>query len=272
MSIDTATAASPSYKKVIKVTDLPKLTELKNHARSLMINRILDLLMPATGRTAWKTTNAQLIKRLTGTPDLAYLERVLDLAVLAGTNDKTADKNRKFITTEASSGQRHNINMVHANREFLPQQDHEMNQLASFVGELRLGYKSTDTIPTLAAHMTAKKNYGFIGTNDEDVLFGCYGYGTTHLSQLIEKRPSMVKLILDYRDMVGTTDVTETGFRVFAAKHTGFTPEQQHAIWQSRSNRAYNNGTVLYRRFPGAVISRSEWEAVQGREEIMTLR
>lgn len=272
MSTATATAASPSYKKVIKVTDLPKLTDAKNRERSLMINRILDLLMPATGRTAWKTTNAQIIKRLTGTPDLAYLERVLDLAVLAGANKATAEKNRKFIVTEASSGQRYDINTVHSNREFLPQQDNDMRQFTFVLGEMRLDYKSTETIPTLASHLTAYKNHGFLGTDNETVLFGRHGYGTTQLSKIVEKRPGMVKLILDYRDMVGTTDITEEGFRVFAAKNTEFTPDQERAIWQTRSNRAYNNGTMIYRAFSNTVISRSEWETVQDREEVMTLR
>lgn len=272
MSTSTPAANRTSYKKVIKVSDLPKLNDVKNSTRAMMINRILDLLMPDAGRTVWKIDNAQLIKRLTATPDLAYLERVLDLAVLARTTTpKTTTRNLRFVITEASGGQRYNLNAAHANRRFLPNYDYDMGQLAFFISGLRLGYGSSDTITTLEAHMMANRNYGWV-TSSGIGLVGAYGYGTTQLSQIVEKYPERVKLILDYRDMVGTIDISEADFLTFAETHTGFTPEQEEAIWQSRSDRAYNHMSIFYSAVPSRGISRRKWELVQDREEVMKLR
>jgi hypothetical protein len=123
--------------------------------------------------------------------------------------------------------------------------------------------------PTRTVHLLAQKNFGKSDRNGKALAIS---YEDTTLRKLIEKNPHQAKFILDYRDMMGTTDIDKAEYRAFSAKHAGFTAEQQQAIWQTRSNRSYYDGTYAKRTFGITVDSIAHWERVQDRKQVASLR
>lgn len=122
--------------------------------------------------------------------------------------------------------------------------------------------------PTRAVHALAKKNFGKSDRKGKPLSIS---YESSTLRKLIEKNPEQVKFILDYRDMMGTTDIDKAAYRIFSTKNAGFTETQKRAIWQTRSNRSYFDGTYTKRTFGIKVNDIAHWERVQDRKQVAAL-
>lgn len=188
-------STTPSYKRVVTVEPKKSLSRPKNAERAMIINLIVEGLMPAKGRTEWKTKNSAFINSLLKTPNLVYLRQILDLVPYA-----TKPEEISFIIREATDYFRRDFKGLHANREFL-NEDISMETIKDFSNKLVVvGYESGSHIPTLPSHLLAqevfKSSLDWSEYSIVEYLFRPDTYCSSGICSLVEEYVAEIDLIV----------------------------------------------------------------------------
>lgn len=198
MNKGEASTPTTEYKKVVVVPPKKHLSKPKNAERAMVINLIVDGLMPSTERTAWKANNQEFINSLLLTPNISYLRKILDLVPYA-----VQPKDSRFIIDEASSYHRRDFDSLHANREFLGD-GVGMERLKEVAESLStLGYKRGTHIPSVLSHLAAEDvHYSSLvrsGSSIDEILFPSLEdtYYGSDLCPLVEEFHTEIDMIID---------------------------------------------------------------------------